>query len=319
MILNAENILTRTRSGFLIYVYVLQEHFPKKDIRSLLQQGSSLPNPFVANGQLQLCMERSAGTWTHYDLQLPSFRGNALDFAGHHFKTATQDELYYLLNQNLRLGLKIPAEELLEQLGSTEAGDRLPKLSFFKPPISNIFPSEALSLPQVFHRITGPDYLKATEHLRQLQDPKQVRQYKAAHFPYVTFAGCFEKRGDKHLLEASGLMVIDLDDLPRVEEVREILLAETLYETRLLFVSPSGRGLKWITAYPHREISHLDYFRLLCSYLEAVFGLTPDPSGKDLSRACFLCHDPSAYLHSQYLVEHKADLPRLDPKKQMLW
>ena len=170
------------------------------------------------------------------------------------------------------------------------------KFSYFRPPISNIWPSESLSLPQLHQRICSPLYQRQTETLRQLKDPKEARQYKATHFPYVTFAGCFEKRSDKHLLSPSGLLVIDLDDLEDPAAVKEALLADLAYETELLFVSPSGRGLKWVTSYPHKSIAHQDYFRLLCSYLEAVYGLKADPSGRDTSRACFLSHDPEAFL-----------------------
>src|SRR5690606_30849046 len=102
-----------------------------------------------------------------------------------YFRAATLPELYYLLNQNLRLGLKIPAEELLDQLQLAEKDEQLPRLSYFQPPIQNIIPSETLNLPQLFQRITGPDYQQQTQSLRQLTDPKQRRQYKATHFPYV--------------------------------------------------------------------------------------------------------------------------------------
>src|SRR5690606_1427445 len=104
-----------------------------------------------------------------------------------------------------------------------------------------------LNLPQLFQRITGPDYQQQTQSLRQLTDPKQRRQYKATHFPCVSFAGTFERRGDRHLLQPSGLLVIDLDDLPDPAPVREALIAAPAYETELLFVSPSGNGLKWVT------------------------------------------------------------------------
>lgn len=173
-------------------------------------------------------------------------------------------------------------------------------ISYFQPPITNTLPQGSLSLYQVYQKIIGPEYTGITETLRSLEDPRELRQFKAQHFPYVTFAGTFEKRNDKNLLTPSGLMVIDLDDLPELEAVREDLLAQTCYETELLFVSPSGRGLKWVTSYPHTEIDHKEQFKILCSYLEAVFDLQADPSGKDLSRACFLCQDEDVYLSEKH-------------------
>ena len=308
MLLSPENIITKTSQGLLIYEYILLEKFPKKDIRSLLRQGRPLPNPFVSGGQLAIRLHN--GVWNHEDLQLPAFKGTAFDFANHYYKLATLPELCYLLNQNLRLGLKIPSEELLDQLNKSEMDSSFPKLSFFRPPISNTRPSETLNLPQIFKRITGEEYRKQTEALRQLEDRKEARQYKATHFPYVTFAGCFEKRSDTHLLQPSGLMVIDLDDLQELNRVKEALIAEREYETELLFTSPSGRGLKWVTSYPHLEIGHQDYFQILCSYLEAVFGLTPDFSGRDISRACFINFDPEAVLSRRYLFSGERRVER---------
>src|SRR5690606_14769243 len=88
-----------------------------------------------------------------------------------------------------------------------------PRVSYFQPPISNVLPSEEISLQEVHRRITGDLFADITAELRRITDPKQKRRYKAAHFPYVTFAGCFAKRQDAALLESSLLMVFDFDHL----------------------------------------------------------------------------------------------------------
>lgn len=176
------------------------------------------------------------------------------------------------------------------------------KFSFFQPPISNTIPSETIDLPELYKRITSPAYQKQTEILRGLDDPKEAKLYKAKNFPYVTFAGCFEKRSDKQLLQPSGLMVIDLDNLPEVEPIREALIANKEIETELLFVSPSGRGLKWVTSYPHETMGHQECFQQLCSYLQAYYDLKADSSGKDVSRACFLTFDPQPFINPKHLL-----------------
>lgn len=308
MLLTPQNLLALTNCGLDIYEFVYRNLLPRKDMRQYLELGRPLPNPFVAGGQLLI--EHTGSLYEHRDLSLPLFKGNALDFAGHYLRTATGNELYFLLNQQMRLGLRIPSEELLAQLENSPQLQSLPRLSYFEPPISNTRPSESLSLPELYYRICGPRYGQVTEQLRQLEG-KDARQYKAAHFPYVTFGGTFEKRGDKHLLQPSGLLVIDLDDLPELEATREALIAETHYETELLFVSPSGRGLKWVTSYDYRRISHLNHFLLLCSHLEALYGLEPDESGKDISRACFLPKDEKIFLHRKYLLTQNNQPPNL--------
>ena len=299
MLLTRENILATTRNGLHLYCYILREHYPTINMAKIINHEQSAPNPFVLGGRLVL--QPNNGTYEHRDLNFPDFKGTAFDLAGLHFRTATLNELYYMINQTLKLGLQIPTEELLEHLDQVAEQAELSKFSSFRPPITNTTPSETLTLPLLFRRIIGTQYRKATETLRGLQDSKEARKYKATHFPYVTFGGCFTSRNDKDLVAPSGLIVIDLDDLKELESIRESLISQESYETELLFLSPSGTGLKWVTSYLHQEISHREQFEVLCSYLEAVFGLKADASGKDMSRACFICADPSAFLNGKYL------------------
>ena len=70
---------------------------------------------------------------------------------------------------------------------------------------------------------------------------------------YVTFSGVFSKRGAKNLTDYSGLMVLDLDDLPDVVEVKKTILEQTDIEVAMIFVSPSGNGLKVIVPSTDRK------------------------------------------------------------------
>ena len=175
-----------------------------------------------------------------------------------------------------------------------------PQVSYFKPPISNVLPSEEISLQEVHRRITGGDLAGITAKLRSLEDPKKKRSFKAKHFPYVTFAGSFAKRQDSALLRPSGLMVFDFDHLQDPAYTRSVLLELPEFDTELLFTSPSGDGLKWIIKFHRDDMSYEDYFLSVSNYLTVNHNLQPDASGKDRSRACFLPHDPEAYLHPRH-------------------
>ena len=59
-----------------------------------------------------------------------------------------------------------------------------------------------------------------------------------------------------------------------------------------MFRSPSGDGLKWIIRINLEETSHINYFQAVSNYLSKTYSLQADKSGKDISRACFLPHDP---------------------------
>jgi len=85
----------------------------------------------------------------------------------------------------------------------------------------------------------------------------------------------------------SGLIVLDFDHIKNLPEVRQKL--ENDSNTFLLFVSPSGDGLKVVVKHGLTDPLKWQYlyFELEAYYLN-TFGLETDKSGKDISRMCFL-------------------------------
>ena len=82
---------------------------------------------------------------------------------------------------------------------------------------------------------------------------------------------------------------------------RDTLFADNKLRPDLAFVSPSTTGVKLLVPYrlsPKASIEEsFDKARLSAwEYLKWKYGLNADASNADLSRACFLCHDPSAKL-----------------------
>ena len=169
--------------------------------------------------------------------------------------------------------------------------------SFYKSPIKNTVPHKSATLLQIYNAITGDFYKERTDKLRSIADPKQARQFKANNFDYCTFSGTFSSRNDKNLMQHSGLMAVDFDHLPNLEEVRQALLADEYFDTQLLFVSPSGDGLKWIIPIETSQVQHADYFAAVANYILQTYCIEVDKSGSDISRACFLPYDPDAFIH----------------------
>ena len=137
--------------------------------------------------------------------------------------------------------------------------------------------------------------------LRQIKDVRQARIFKAANFDYCTFSGTFRLRNDKALIEHSGLLCLDFDHLKNWDEIHSKLLSDDFFETQLLFRSPSGDGLKWIIKIDITATCHADYFRAVANYLKQTYNISVDQSGKDISRACFLPHDPNCYINPKNL------------------
>ena len=176
-----------------------------------------------------------------------------------------------------------------------------PQFSFYRKPIWNTTPLKAISLYDAYAYIKG-DYAKEqTEHLRSIPDKKVADAYKAKNFDYVTFGGTFTVRDDAQLIFPTDLLCLDFDHVPNVQMYRNQFLADPEFETALMFTSPSGQGIKWIV--PIRTCCHTyqQVFAAVTNYVKATYGLVPDQKCKDISRACFLPHDPQAYINPKYV------------------
>jgi hypothetical protein len=68
-----------------------------------------------------------------------------------------------------------------------------------------------------------------------------------------------------------------------------------------MFVSPGGKGIKWVVAIDLEKDNHLNWFTAIANYILVTYQQKVDPSGKDTCRACFLPHDRDVYIHPNYL------------------
>ena len=177
------------------------------------------------------------------------------------------------------------------------------RISFFLSPIQGLTPHKDITLRDVYRYISGPYAQNRTRNLRSLADPKKAAEYKRKKFDYVTFSGVFQKRTDADLVAHSRLLCIDFDHLENLQEVRRILLADPHFETQLLFISPSGNGIKWVIGIDLQQASHEQWFQAVSNYLKFTYQLDADPACRNVSRACFLPHDPECYIAPRLLPE----------------
>jgi hypothetical protein len=165
--------------------------------------------------------------------------------------------------------------------------------SFFKEPITNCKPEpEPVTLERIIDLIIGPNLKEKTEKIRQEPNKDRRNMLKKVLLPYVTFSGIFTERRNDALINHSGLICCDLDHLEDLDEARQKILNSLT--PALLFRSPSGDGLKIILAIDTSLRTHDDFFSAIHSYFATDLKLKLDNT-PDVSRACFLCHDPEAY------------------------
>ena len=167
-------------------------------------------------------------------------------------------------------------------------------------------PYRAIGLTDVYRYVKGNYAKSRTEILRSITDPKDRKLYKANNFDYCTFSGLFGKRGEKDPLTPSDLLCIDFDHVTDIPRLKKQLIEHEYFDTELLFVSPSGDGIKWIIRQWSQGYSHQDLFRAVANCLRET-GVPPvDMSGSDIARACFLPHDPNVYINPKY-AEYAAE------------
>ncbi len=201
------------------------------------------------------------------------------------------------------------------------------KMSLFMPPISPIkdqatgktvkyatlTPLRTMNLDEVYQLITSNERLTAlTLEVRNAAlrgDDKACRLLKQQTLPYVTPCGVFTRRRSDCLEETSGLVVVDIDHLESTEEaekLRQQLFDDPYLHPALVFISPTGRGVKaFVPCAPQQSIT--DAIHWAMSYVHCIYdadhqqsGKGVDTSGKDIVRSCFLCHDLGAFFRTGY-------------------
>lgn len=213
------------------------------------------------------------------------------------------------------------------------------KFSFYNPPVGRVNYVKEADLYGIYRYIVDPKYAKRqTDTLRTIISDDERKRFKANNFAYCLFSGTFgTNRKNDGLQQHSGLLCLDfdhMDDAGQLTASRSALLNDQYFETLLLFVSPSGNGLKWVIPIGNEFLpigapdatrescvgesegrgrfkgsggasprepravreAHEQWYTGVSNYLRATYELQADPACKNVARACFLPHDPDCYI-----------------------
>jgi len=125
----------------------------------------------------------------------------------------------------------------------------------------------------------------------------------------VLWSGSFRSRRKDAIVQHSGLLCADLDELgDQLAEVRSKLV--TSPHVWLLFTSPAGEGLKCVVRVPADAQKHKASFHAVDKHVHDLTGIQIDQACSDVARLCFLSSDPDAYLN-----EDAIELPPLEADK----
>lgn len=159
-------------------------------------------------------------------------------------------------------------------------------------------PVEKKSLLLIGKDIISDKYKPEVEEIRNLiaQGNKAEADNKKKQLLAFTPSAVFSEKRQMPFLEMySGFVHLDFDKLtPEQLQTAFAIICKISY-TSLCFISPSGNGLK-VFVEVNTELEHHDiaYLQVQKHYEDAI-GLKADPSCKDVTRLCFMSHDPNAY------------------------
>ena len=260
---------------------------------------------WVNANKLTLKVSRPADIFCYQDTEDAEFKGNAFDFASL-FYHLTGDELMEKINQdlNLHIGRKRSFYDNFTSIEPIPLIEwALPRFSFYYCPITNTKPFSAITLLDLYNMIKGESCKPRTLKLRGISDPEAAAKFKRTSFDYVTPSGEFSKRSDPSLICHSELLILDFDHVADIPNLKKILLGDPSFQTEMMFISPSGNGLKWLISIDIKMASHQRWFAAVAGVLKERHGLEVDKSGKDVSRACFIPYDPDVYINPDYIQD----------------
>lgn len=188
--------------------------------------------------------------------------------------------------------------------------------SIFKKPITNIVDSDPVNIFDVYDWIKER-YLETTLQLRELTDKSQIAEFKKSNFHCVTFSGFFSIRNDNSLIQHSNLICIDVDGLSsgKIRRIKALLKSDPYLI--MFFVSPTGTGLKIIYPIDISSMGHDNWYKIYANHVIESYHLEEsavDMSCKNVSRACFICHDSQVFLNPG--IENGDNIYPIEPREK---
>ena len=165
------------------------------------------------------------------------------------------------------------------------------EFNLYENGIKNTIPSKIININEFLELIKKENPL--VEIIRKEKD-KVKRDKLKQGLSYVTIAGIFNKRKNEELIKGSGLACFDLDDIENLEEIKQLVIQNEY--THCLFVSPSGKGFKFIVKIP--EIKSNEEYKQYWISIFKYYNLPEGDEGtKDVNRACYMSVDTKPYFN----------------------
>jgi hypothetical protein len=135
------------------------------------------------------------------------------------------------------------------------------------------------------------------DRIRGAQSKDEATTLKKELLGVFLPSGVFTERAKEKLTAHSGCLCCDFDGIADPVALRTRLAQDR--HTYFACLSPSGKGVKALVRIHPSAERHPASFAAAQRYFLDAYGVKLDATCKDVSRACFACHDPDAVTNPQ--------------------
>ena len=168
---------------------------------------------------------------------------------------------------------------------------------------------ELTSISEFINNVKFGHWQSEISEIRQEKD-KERRSKLKQKIPYVTISGTFNERKKDSLLEHSGFICLDFDEIEDLEKAFHDISSDPYVYSA--FKSVSGLGIAALVKIDPKK--HLDAFLGLEAYFANKYHLTIDRACKDVSRARLVSYDSKATINEK-AAKFVKYLPKVEQKK----
>tara|TARA_R100000951_G_scaffold116724_1_gene130157 strand:- start:5909 stop:7786 length:1878 start_codon:yes stop_codon:yes gene_type:complete len=151
-----------------------------------------------------------------------------------------------------------------------------------------------VTVERLLGRIRGGSSKELIKRIRSEENKEIRNQYKSL-LPSALFSGTFKQRNNNSLMDHSGLICLDFDDIDWQKKKDELKNDPYIFAC---WVSPSGNGLKALVRIP--TDNHKASFLALAEKYKGI-----DEACKDVARVCYESYDPDIYINRESKVYEK--------------
>lgn len=153
-----------------------------------------------------------------------------------------------------------------------------------------------VSIEKVINRIKNGDSIELINKVRTAKTKQEADKFKEG-LPCILFNGTFSERNSNSLIKHSGLMVVDFDKYPSDEEmINHLELLKQNNHFLLLFISPSGKGIKGVVKVSN-ELDKNSHPKVFTQFQEDFNFDYWDKSNSNVDRVCFESYDTNIYVN----------------------